>query len=159
MNRRRALELKTEAQFRQNLRKIISYYGSNKALSNFQIDPLGKFLFKSRWRGANPQDHIVFKSGYQILNTDKSDGDGEHWVAIYISNKTLYVYDSYARKSNTFLLYLTRLARAKGYKVINADTKDAEQFDTKYDKEICGHLSLAFLMTVKQLGIKKAILI
>ena len=136
--------------FRAFKKELISRLG-NKALYDDEIDKVGKQLFK-QWRGVNSQDKIVYKPGYQIINIDTSKMKGSHWVALYIKGKNIYVYDSFGRETNTLLKILTKQAKAKKFKIINADL-DPEQRNTS---EVCGPLSLAWLLTVKHFGITNA---
>ena len=92
------------------------------------------------------------KPGMYIINTDIRSGAGIHWVAMNLTKKTAYFYDSFARDPKKILHHLTK--RLKGFKIISSDRKDKEQKDLEI---ICGHLCCSFLSVVKDLGIRAAI--
>ena len=140
-------------QFRKFKNLLIRKLG-RKALFDSQIDHVGKQLFGSDWLGVHPQDKFVSKPGYQIINTVTSeDKIGEHWVALYIPNstgKTIYVYDSFARPTSELLKVFSK----KAYRIRDSDRSDAEQ---RGKSEVCGVLSLAWLLCVKHYGIRAAL--
>ena len=88
-----------------------------------------------------------------IINNDIASGPGEHWVAMYLTAKTAYVFDSFSRKSQTLLKHLTKRLSEKQVKIINSDTSDKEQKDSEI---ICRHLSISWLAVVRDLGIRYA---
>jgi hypothetical protein len=97
------------------------------------------------------------KKGFSIVNVDKAGKKGSHWVAVYNTGKTLYIYDSFGRPSTTLLKHLSSVARQR-YNLKLVDSRlDAEQFGKK--SQICGQLSLAWLVAVQTLGIRQAITI
>jgi hypothetical protein len=126
----------------------------NHALNTTELNNMGKHLFRSKYLGTVPQDNVTFgKSGYMIVNTDTSKGKGKHWVALYITPKTVYVYDSYGRKTSTLLKVLTRQAKLRKIKLVDS-RRDAEQANNTV---VCGHMSLAWLTVVKMMGIRQAL--
>ena len=147
-------ELKAESVFRTNKKKLISKLG-NKGLYDDKIDKVGKELFGKSWNGCHASDKIVFKPGYQVINVDTSKMSGSHWLGIYETAKTVYIYDSFGRYSHIFLKKLSKKITHKNLKMRDSDY-DAEQ---RGNSEICGQGALAWLCVVKELGIKKAILI
>jgi hypothetical protein len=147
------MEKRIEAQFKRYKRKFVGVLGK-KGLYDDELDRVGRGLF-SPWRGVNGQDRIAFKPGYQIINTDKQRGRGEHWVALYITPTTVYVYDSFSRPAAKLLTILTKQAKGKRV-VVNSDLKDSEQFG---NTEVCGQLCLSWLMIVREHGVRKALLI
>jgi hypothetical protein len=57
---------------------------------------LGKKLFKEKFHGVYPSDHIpelTKEKPYAILNLDKSTESGSHWVAIAKVDNEIYIYD------------------------------------------------------------------
>lgn len=145
-------EQKAELLFKKYKTQLIAKLG-RKALYNDQLDSIGKQLFKT-WNGVNPQDQVSLKPGYQIINVDTSKQSGSHWVAIYSTKKTFYIYDSFARRSTNLLKILTKKLSQKNIKFLDSDRSDAEQFGNK--SEVCGQLSLAWLLVVKEMGIRAA---
>jgi hypothetical protein len=147
-------EKQVTEQFRKFKISLIRQLGK-KALFDSQIDQVGKQLFGSKWLGVHPQDKFVLKPGYQIINTVTSeDKVGEHWVSLYCSGKTINVYDSFARPTSELLKVLTKKAKQMKVRVVDSDRSDAEQ---RGSSEVCGVLSLAWLLCVKHYGIRAAL--
>ena len=146
------IETKAENVFRLYKAELISKLG-RKALSNDTIDKYGKILFQSKYRGSFAQDQkFEKKSGFYIINTDLESGKGIHWVALILTAKTAYIYDSFARDPKKLLPHL--IQHLKNYKIVSSDRKDVEQ---RGSSSICGHASLAFLLTTQKLGIRSAL--
>tara|TARA_B110000971_G_scaffold219074_1_gene259316 strand:- start:3520 stop:3987 length:468 start_codon:yes stop_codon:yes gene_type:complete len=141
-----------ETEFRLARKSLIKRVGS-KALYGDVVDGIGKDLFGARWRGVHTQKNYPVKNGYQIINTDY-DGPGAHWIALYITPRTIYVYDSYGRTSTNLLPLLVRRAGKRA--VVDADY-DPEQIG--YTSQVCGVLCLAWLLMVSRYGVRKALLI
>lgn len=129
--------------------KLIKRFGK-KALYDDQINDLCLNLFGNKWNGVHAQDRVILKTGYQIINTDLNTGKGIHWVALYITPKTCYIYDSYGRNSRTLLPHLLKKLKNLNVKWKDSD-RDMEQIG--YTSEVCGHLCIAWLMVTKELGI------
>lgn len=138
--------------FLKHKRRFIKKLG-NKALDNHQIDKIGKKEFKTVWQGCNSQDEIVWKPGFQIINTDPSDKPGTHWIGLYITGKTIYVYDSFGRPTSKLLKILTRQAKSKKVRIVDSEY-DKEQWGLS---EICGLLCMSWLLVARDLGIKAAL--
>ena len=71
---------------------------SNKPLNNFELEDAAKRLKNSSFRGVFLLDTLPKKTNKKecgIVNFDKSDGPGTHWVAWYRNGKTKIYYDSY----------------------------------------------------------------
>jgi hypothetical protein len=133
--------------------KLVNEMG-NHALNTSELNNMGKHLFKARYLGAVPQDRVNFsKSGYLIVNTDTAKGKGIHWVAVVITPKTVYVYDSFGRNTTKLLRHFTAKARTKKLRIVDSK-RDAEQKD---NTAICGHMCLAWLSVVKLRGIRQAL--
>ena len=140
--------------FKKYKKQFISDLGK-KALSDDQLDKLGKQMIGDKYIGTFAQDKLPMTSGYFIVNVDTSkriNTDKAHWIGIYQTEKCMYVYDSYGRHTENVLPIIYRKTKKK----IVDSKHDPEQF--KYT-ELCGHLSMAFLCVVKELGIRKALTI
>ena len=138
--------------FLQQKNKLIRKYGRD-GMYDIEIDKICKNEFKSKWLGCHSYDSIVFKPGFLIINTSKK---GSHWVGIYITKSKIYIYDSFARNLRRILHRLMKIIPSK-YTVIECNQKsDPEQ---RGESEVCGHISISFLMCVRDFGIKKAITI
>lgn len=136
-------------------KKVLIKKHGRKALDNFQLEDAAKPVLKNKFLGVFPQDKVPIAVGYIIANTDKSGESGTHWVGLYCTNKTVYVYDSFARETSSLLKILTKKLKGKNIRIIDSDRSDAEQYGNK--SEICGVLTLAWLFTAHDLGIRNAI--
>ena len=141
-----------ESKFKK-LKKLFVKRLGKKALYNDELECVGKKLFKSSWNGVHAQDGVVFKPGFQIINTSHRKEEGEHWVALYVEDNTMFVYDSYARPSRNLLKTLTKRAKKNKIVVCDSDRSDKEQRD---NTEICGALCCAWLVCVQNYGIDSA---
>ena len=141
-----------------NYKHDILYRLGNAATSDKQINEAGEQLFKSKWRGCFSWDDFNFNSitpnTYYVLNTGNRRSPGYHWVGLYIgAGKTLYVYDSFGRKTKLILRVFTDRVRNHGYKIVESNP-DKEQH---VGSSVCGVLSLAWLCFVKHNGISQAL--
>ena len=137
------------------LNKLRKSYG-NKELNSDQLKVIGTRIFgKQLFNGVFPWDLYNEKNGFSIINTDNSNGNGIHWVAIYQNNNKIYVYDSFGRYTTNILKEFHKKMTNKGYQVIDSK-RDAEQSDYQAD---CGLRCIAWLYIVKKYGINKALLI
>jgi hypothetical protein len=141
-----------EDEFRLAKKSLLKSLGS-KGLYGDVIDKEGKRLFGSKWKGVHTQKDVPMTNGFHIINNDFIGG-GQHWVALYVTPRTIFVYDSYGRKTGKLLPLLVR--RAGKRRVVDSD-HDGEQIG--YTSQVCGVLSLVWLMMVSRHGIKKALLI
>ena len=70
----------------------------NRPLSNFDLEDAAKKLKIQYFRGVFLSDTLPRKLNKKecgIVNFDKSDGPGTHWVAWYKNDKTKIYFDSY----------------------------------------------------------------
>ena len=121
-----------------------------------QLDKAGTQLFGAKFHGVYPSDRIPTLSNripYCILNLDKSNQSGSHWIAVAKSNNDLIVYDSFGRAHKHIIPALGR--GFVGGRVIDTD-RDAEQHIMATD---CGSRSLAWLVFFDTYGSKNALLI
>jgi hypothetical protein len=145
------MEKKAETLFRKYKTKYIKKFGRH-ALDNTEIDLFAKSEFGNRYRGSYAQNEMFeLKPGFYIINTDQKTGPGIHWIAVVLTNKTAYFYDSFARTPKQLVPHLVK--RLTGRKIVSSDRKDLEQLEPEI---ICGHLSLAWLAVAKDLGISHA---
>lgn len=135
-------------------RKLISKFG-NKALYDDEINSIGSQLFGPKWQGVHSHDRMKFKPGFQIINTGGENSPGRHWVGIFISPSTIYIYDSFGRDTDSILKSIRAKSKKKKLKIVESD-RDAEQ---RGYSEICGILSISWLCVVKNRGIRMALLI
>ena len=113
--------------FNKTKKNIINQYGSN-GLDNFQIDEIGKKYLKNKFKGTYSVDKVPLKVGLYIVNTDKANKPGLHWVAVKQTKTKIYIYDSFSRKSTKILKILNDKAVKKGLKIIDVNT-ETDQYD------------------------------
>jgi len=148
-------EAKAETLFKSYRQQIIKHFGT-KPLYDDQIDKFAKKTKIKNWQGVYPYDQLPDRSGSYVVNTGNHKSPGIHWVAIVRTPSTDYIYDSFARPKNTILKHL----RGTGRRELMSDRKDSEQLDQyESQRNICGHLSLAWLLVYSELGIRSAMLI
>ena len=87
--------------------RIIKIWG-NKALYDNEITDIAQQLIGKKYVGTFPIDRVPLfgTDKYMIVNVDKSGLPGSHWVALYLKGDTIFVYDSFARKTKKLLKIL-----------------------------------------------------
>ena len=152
-------EQDAEARFRTYKAALIRIYGRGP-LDSEQIDLFGKEAFGASWRGVSGQERVKtpLKAGYRIVNTSRTaNSPGVHWMAVYVTSAgCTYTYDSFARSGSRMLSELNGRRKKGSGAFSDSDRKDAEQ---RGASAVCGHLSLAWLLVVRDLGVRSAILI
>lgn len=131
--------------------KIIKEWG-NKSLYDNEVSDIGKQLLGKKYIGTFPIDLVPLSSSdkYMIANVDRAGESGSHWVAIHIKGNTIYVYDSFARKSKTLLKPLYEKAKKMKKKIVDVNAKS----DQRSHSQVCGPISLSWLYIVFKYGIK-----
>ena len=140
--------------FKKKKKQFISELGK-KALSDEQLNKLGKQMIGDKYIGTYAQDKLPMPSGYFIVNVDTSkriNTDKAHWLGIYQTEKCMYVYDSYGRHTRFILPIIFN----KTKKRIVDSKHDPEQYGYS---ELCGHLAMAWLCVVRDKGIRQALTI
>ena len=156
----RKAEKKALAHFHLTANALIARVGT-RALYGDQIDALGRELFGRRWGGVTNQGdwRPTRRSGgtFYIVNTAHSTrSPGVHWVGLYVTPAGVpYAYDSFGRNPRRLLHKVGKTARRAGHALLGTDP-DAEQPE---GSEICGALSIAWLLSVRDLGVRMAALI
>lgn len=148
-------EIDIEQKYYDIANRIISAVGSN-AMTNEDLDKLGGQIPGFKYSGTYASDTLPTAPGYYIVNVDKTGMPGSHWVAVYITSKTAYFFDTYGRRTKKLLPVLFERITRAGKRIKDSDLHDKQQTD--YSK-ICGALSMAWLLIVHQYGIRKALLI
>lgn len=122
-------------------------------LSDITIDKIGKEIFGIKWGGVGSQSMDIpkTKDRYYIINTAHNDkSPGYHWTSLYISKSGKpYIYDSFARNTNKLMFVLEKKLKGKGIGI-------NKELDQHSGSNICGHISLAWLNVVHNLGIREA---
>ena len=140
----------------------------NKTTFLSQLGNTGKQLLGDKFKGVYPSDKIpklTLKTPYCILNLDKSNESGSHWISVTLDThghtssvsgvkgaRPLVVYDSFGR-TNTHII--PSLSKSGNGLLIDTD-KDAEQDILELN---CGQRSLAFLIFFDKYGCKPSLLI
>lgn len=146
-------EAKAEDLFNKCKRQLIRKLG-RRALYNDEIDAICQRLFGKRWGGCHPSDKLPLKPNiYYIANTGNQRSNGIHWVSCVTTKTRVYVYDSFSRHPSNLLKTLSSKAERKGLVIVEANQDEAEQ---RGDSAICGHISIAWLIVVHQMGIRAA---
>ena len=140
--------------FRAYKRLLVGIVGRGP-MDDAKISEIGKLEFGERWAGVFPSDKakklLRMRDRFAIANTATSKGRGSHWVGVYMTPKGEgYVYDSFGRDIDRVMWQLCRAALAADNALHETDTA-AEQ---RGFSALCGQLSLSWLLTVRDLGIK-----
>jgi hypothetical protein len=135
-------------QYRGELEKSLG----TDALDDQQINSVGVVEFDKAWRGVSDQSTFRPIPGYHIVNTSYSPKSrGVHWLGIYVTKgRKIYVFDSYNRNIN---VVSNKLYERYGNQLRDPNDQAYQQGETS---AICGHASLAWLMVVRDFGIKTA---
>jgi Neuraminidase (sialidase) len=118
------------------------------------LNGAGKHMLGVKFKGcyaSNKIPRLNDLSPYCILNLDRSDQSGSHWIAICKypnSNKTL-IYDSFGRD---YKKIIPNLDMSGNGTIVNSQ-KDPEQ---KVSQTNCGQRCLAFIMVFDSLGVTQA---
>ena len=148
------LEKAATSRFRSYRDELVRQLGRGP-LDSDEIEKIGMREFGAQWGGVGRQGRRMRPGRYYIVNTAWSArSPGVHWMGVYTDHSgTPHVYDSFARGGARMLW---KTARRNGWRsdaIRNSDLADAEQRGTS---AICGHLSLAWLMTARHLGVTAA---
>ena len=126
-----------------------------EALYDDQLDVVGRREFKRRWGGVHPSDGVppLKPNRFYIVNSGFKGGPGSHWVALYVSpGGRVYVFDSFARTSTKIIPATVRRLGPEHF------IEDANSVaDQRGASEVCGVLSLAWLIAVRDRGIRQAL--
>jgi len=139
--------------FNKTKNSLIRKLGRNP-LSDITINSIGNEMFGIKWGFVSDQSKTIPKTPdrYYIVNTAHSNkSPGYHWTALYISKSGRpYIYDSFARNIKALMPVLEKNIKGRG---VGVNSNGAEQHS---QSSLCGHISLAWLHVVKNLGIREA---
>ena len=99
-----------------------------------ELEAQGKMMFGPDWRGIFASDQKLPSDGLYIVNTDRSNQEGTHWMGVNADLDLLY--DSFGRSKSEVL------PQWKGRET----DRDAEQ---KQKENNCGQRCLAWLLISK----------
>ena len=132
---------------------MIKHLG-NKALSNSEIDKVCSKLFAA-WSGCYASDRVKFSSyHYYIINVDTHTHPGSHWLACFAQGKRCYVWDSYGRNIKKLAPHLIKSIHKSGC-TLGKTNLIPRMEQIGWTSEICGAASIAWLLVVHDLGIKR----
>ena len=125
-------------------------------MDNIKIDEIGRAEFGVRWAGVWASDEakklLHLRDCFGIVNTATSRGRGSHWLGVYMTPKGAgYLHDSFGREASQVIWRLNRAALAEDI-VLHSTDSVAEQRGTS---AVCGQLCLSWLLTIRDLGIKR----
>jgi hypothetical protein len=142
--------------FNKHKKMLIQLVGT-KSTTDTQLNTIGNKLFGRQYLGTFSQDNFPWQKvrtdSFAIINTDTQGKAGVHWVAVYATAKTIYIWDSYGRNSKQLLPIFTKQVLTRKLKFKDSDP-DADQ---SKKSQICGQICMAWMLTVKQLGIANAL--
>jgi hypothetical protein len=134
------------------LKEVVEPAIGNKTTYTDELNKAGRNLLGNIFTGAFPLDELDRTRDHLcILNVDKSNEPGSHWLGCVVKKGKTYIYDSFGRTSMALIPDILK----GGKKVIDTD-HDAEQIPRENN---CGARSLAWLVCVKYLGVDSALLI
>jgi hypothetical protein len=143
------LEREAESLYLTFLEKTEALVGSRTTFAS-DLLKAGKLLFGRKFMGvfaSDKQPTLTKTTPYAILNLDKTNEPGSHWIAVAWTSQGTMVYDSFGRHTDEII-------KIKG---VSMDTDhDPEQDIVETN---CGARSLAWLMIFDKLGPKVAALI
>ena len=140
--------------FRGYKRLLIKLVGRGP-MDDKKIDEIDKAEFGRRWAGVYASDKasqiLRMRDRFAIVNTATSRGRGSHWLGVYMtSGGAGYTYDSFGRDIDRVIWRLSRAAIAADVPLHETDSV-AEQ---RGFSAVCGQLSLSWLLTVRDVGIR-----
>jgi hypothetical protein len=143
-----------KTRFRAYKQLLINHLG-RAPLDETKIGEIGKAEFGERWGGVFASDEVERllrkRNRFAILNTATSHGRGSHWLGVYMSKSgACWLYDSFGREASHVCWRLNRAALEHHITLHNTN-REHEQRGTS---AVCGHLSLSFLLCVRDLGIR-----
>jgi hypothetical protein len=139
--------------FNKYLKQVYKLIGHKTTTNSDELNIVGNTLFGKKYKGTYSSDNYpnLKKNECMIVNVDKSNKSGSHWVGIYCYDKKKFlIFDSFGRKSSLLFPHF-----GKGYKLLDTDY-DKDQKESDKD---CGQRSISFLMVCYERGIKYAKLI
>ena len=121
--------------YNEALKIFESHVGSESTYSD-QLDAVGKYLWKSKWKGVLPSDAEMPRKGYYIINVDKREDPGSHWMAVCDN----MLYDSFGRYQSKLVPHV---------RTMDETEHNAEQGNLE---ENCGARSLAWIFVYDAMG-------
>ena len=135
----------------KQIEKVIGH--GNETYTN-ELERIGKQIFRNKFVGVFPSDKIpkLNNNNYTIINLDKSDEEGSHWVALAKRDNEIYIFDSFGRDTYKILPSI----KQSGNGLVKMTDPDRNQKDHEVN---CGQKSLAWLCILDRYGVDVAKLI
>lgn len=152
--KKKGRELEAENFYKQVIIQMNKILGNDTTFANDLQNVAIKFL-GSKFKGVFPSDKIPRLNDlkkYAILNLDRSNQPGSHWIGVAFHKGNTIIYDSFGRKTSKILPSLIDSGNGR---IIMTDN-DAEQ---RIKENNCGQRVLAWLITFDKLGADMALLI
>lgn len=132
---------------------LVKQFG-NEPLHDTTINKIGKDNFGSHWGGAVANDSIrIAPNRYYVVNTAGHKSAGVHWMALRTTANHAYLYDSYNRNVHHLQPHLVKSLIRHGFQLGGTSHRPDQIGHTS---QTCGDDSLAWLMVVRDLGIRRA---
>tara|TARA_R100000951_G_C2644282_1_gene182018 strand:- start:1216 stop:1671 length:456 start_codon:yes stop_codon:yes gene_type:complete len=142
-------EAEAEQIFKQKTNDIKKLMKKKGVTFMGELNTTGKKLFGIKFRGVFSSDKIPILNElvpYAILNLDKSDEPGSHWIAVAkTSDDNLMCFDSFGRRNTQIIPSLKKSGNGK---IIDTDY-DANQ---KVKETDCGMRCLGWLYMFNHYG-------
>ena len=127
------------------LKKVERKMKSNTTTYSTDLDKIGKYYFGKHFIGCFASDEIPILNDvncYCLVNQDKHNEPGSHWLALAYNKNKYYYYDSFGRNHKVILPTLN-------HRLVMNTEDDVEQ-DVK---EInCGQRAIAWLILLHSYG-------
>lgn len=131
---------------------MVKKFGHDGTTMTSELNKIGYSLFGRRFLGAFAQDQLPDEiydgtSKFALVNTDTSDGRGEHWVGVagIPGSKKVMIFDSFGRATKTLL------------PLLRGGTIDTEyDHEQKKIQDSCGQFSMAWLKFFEGYGARRA---
>ena len=145
-----------ELEYNKILKDITDAMGDKSTFLS-ELNGVGRKLLGVKFHGVYPSDKIPRLndlSPYCILNLDKSNESGSHWVALakLEDANASVIYDSFGRDH---MKIIPNLQYSGNGRIIQPED-DSEQHILQMD---CGQRTLGFLLFLDRYGIKNAMYI
>ena len=139
--------------FLQHKNNIIKELGK-ESLGTHECNIIGNKYLKGSWGGCLPWNKVHLKPNkYYVINTSSSGHPGIHWMGLVTHGKHAYLWDSYNRPVKKLVPHLVNSIIKHHYK-LGITNHPMDQIGTS--SHVCGQDSLAWLLTVKDIGIERA---
>lgn len=144
-----------ELEYNKILKDITDAMGDKSTFMS-ELNGVGRKLLGVKFHGVYPSDKIPRLndlSPYCILNLDKSNESGSHWVALAkLEDGASVIYDSFGRDH---MKIIPNLQYSGNGRIIQPED-DSEQHVLQMD---CGQRCCAFLVFLDRYGVKNALYI